>query len=602
MINIEKYKYDISIIIPVYNTEKYVDKCILSVINQLYDFNRLQIILINDGSTDNSFEICKKYSESYSNILLLSKENSGVSETRNIGIKNALGKYIMFLDSDDYLSLNCCKELFNFFEKHYSEVDIVTYTLKSVKNNVIKTHYRYEKLYKNGTDIYDINENPYLIQTTINVIIKNMFNELPEFNEKQIFAEDERFNTELVMLKLRIGFCKSAEYYYVKHNSNTVNTVSLPENSFETTINYYNYLFDKFSKNNIVPSYIQALFLNCLRWRLKDNLLFPVSAQDKNFKDYFSKLSDLITRLSPQMIINDSNLTLNNKLFILTINKNINININDNYINFTYENLLIDKIKNIEISILNIEQENSNLIFKFNIKPDILYIDNNLQLTLKDSEQIINIEKYNCDFFDNRNYILSLEANKLKNKQLFLQFKLNNFVLPTIISFNDFSNCQTENYYITVNKNKTNSIYITNKKIFKNIQNFLVNTIRCILKPKVIFLRLLSLFYRKNRYLYIDDMRTDLVFNKFRDDLNIDDNITRYFVTRNISNYINTDIFKNNAGLFLTPKSKLYKINSLVCKKVFINLCNTRKFTPFEKHTRFFKDIMKYKLIDVSKL
>ena len=82
------FKYDLSVIIPVYNSQEYVEESIKSIINQKYDFSKIQVILINDGSTDNSKEICEKFSNKYSNIILINQKNAGVSEARNNGIKN----------------------------------------------------------------------------------------------------------------------------------------------------------------------------------------------------------------------------------------------------------------------------------------------------------------------------------------------------------------------------------------------------------------------------------------------------------------------------------------------------------------------------------
>ena len=93
----KEFKYDISIIVPVYNNEKYIDQCVESVLNQKFDISRIQLIMIDDGSHDKSFEVMKKYERE--NIITITKENSGVSSTRNLGMSKALGKYILFLDS-----------------------------------------------------------------------------------------------------------------------------------------------------------------------------------------------------------------------------------------------------------------------------------------------------------------------------------------------------------------------------------------------------------------------------------------------------------------------------------------------------------------------
>ena len=101
----------ITIIIPIFNTSKFLDRCIMSVINQSY--RNIEICLINDGSTDNSREICEKYRKKYSYIKTIHKENSGVSTTRNLGIECANGEWIVFVDSDDYVECGYIESLFN---------------------------------------------------------------------------------------------------------------------------------------------------------------------------------------------------------------------------------------------------------------------------------------------------------------------------------------------------------------------------------------------------------------------------------------------------------------------------------------------------------
>ena len=122
----------ISVIIPVYNREKYVEKCLKSLANQtMQDF---EVIVVNDGSTDNSKEIIQKTIESkiLKNIVYLEKDNGGLSDARNYGIKYAKGKYIAFLDSDDYLD----SKLFAELEKYINqEIDLIKFKMKTVNQN-----------------------------------------------------------------------------------------------------------------------------------------------------------------------------------------------------------------------------------------------------------------------------------------------------------------------------------------------------------------------------------------------------------------------------------------------------------------------------------
>ena len=99
----------LSVIIPVYNVERYVAECIESVINQTY--NDLEIIIVNDGSTDNSLKICEAYAKRDKRIKIINKENGGISSARNTGLDNATGKYIGFVDSDDYIGEDMYEKL-----------------------------------------------------------------------------------------------------------------------------------------------------------------------------------------------------------------------------------------------------------------------------------------------------------------------------------------------------------------------------------------------------------------------------------------------------------------------------------------------------------
>lgn len=110
-----------SIIIPVYNAEKTIDRCIQSVLKQ--DFSDFEIIVINDGSTDNSGMLCEQYAKKYNNVFIKHKKNMGLSAARNDGMKYAKGKYIIFLDSDDYWQPN----ILNGLAKEAVNCDLVVF-------------------------------------------------------------------------------------------------------------------------------------------------------------------------------------------------------------------------------------------------------------------------------------------------------------------------------------------------------------------------------------------------------------------------------------------------------------------------------------------
>ena len=121
----------LSIIIPVYNTEIHLKKCFDSIINQ--NNSEIEVVIVNDGSTDNSEVIIKEYTSKYKDVFTYyKKDNTGVSDTRNFGVEKASGKYIMFLDSDDYID----KKLYDNIKKYIDEdIELIKYKMQRVDEN-----------------------------------------------------------------------------------------------------------------------------------------------------------------------------------------------------------------------------------------------------------------------------------------------------------------------------------------------------------------------------------------------------------------------------------------------------------------------------------
>lgn len=126
----------VSVIIPVYNCSKYLDKCLSSVMAQSY--RNLDVIVINDGSTDNSGEIIREYTRRYANISMIEQENKGVSAARNKGVENALGEYLLFLDGDDYIGENYVKALVEAAQINASDLVICGCTMVDTEENVVQ--------------------------------------------------------------------------------------------------------------------------------------------------------------------------------------------------------------------------------------------------------------------------------------------------------------------------------------------------------------------------------------------------------------------------------------------------------------------------------
>ena len=169
------FKYRMSVIVPVYNCEDYLASCLDSLLRQTINKDELEVLLIDDGSKDGSLGICKEYAEKYDIFKVFSLENGGVSATRNFGIEHSQGQYITYLDSDDTLTDNTLKTVADFFDRHFDEIDLVTYKIVPYYGEQkFALHYRYKLLKKTG--VYDL-EDPeycYITQTTMNICVKNL--------------------------------------------------------------------------------------------------------------------------------------------------------------------------------------------------------------------------------------------------------------------------------------------------------------------------------------------------------------------------------------------------------------------------------------------
>ena len=209
-----------SIIVPVYNAEKYIKKCIDTLINQTY--KNIEIILINDGSTDLSFEICNQYARKDERIILINQENKGVSYTRNRAINISTGEYIIFVDSDDYCELNMLEEI----SKNLNSYDIICFgfskVFKSNNETLIDTKPPISVNELKTKIFNDDNFRGFLWNKVFssNIIKKNNI----AFNEKIHFCEDLVFINEYMnYVKSSLYIAKSLYNYRMRKNSVTYN-------------------------------------------------------------------------------------------------------------------------------------------------------------------------------------------------------------------------------------------------------------------------------------------------------------------------------------------------------------------------------------------
>ena len=183
----------ISIIMPIYNVERYLERGINSILNQT--FKEFELILINDGSTDNSSVICNNFKNIDSRIKVINKKNEGVSSSRNLGINIARGEFIMFVDPDDTLEEDALGYLYNLTNTYNS--DVSCYRMQTYKNGISKTNININeeiKIYKNSKIIENFSKNGIFLYSVCNKLYKKNLLKDIRFNEDIRYAEDALFN------------------------------------------------------------------------------------------------------------------------------------------------------------------------------------------------------------------------------------------------------------------------------------------------------------------------------------------------------------------------------------------------------------------------
>lgn len=284
----------VSIIVPVYNCKNYIRKCLDSLFNQEYE--NIQVIIVNDGSTDKSEEVILKVINKYTNVIYKKITNHGVAYARNIALEMCTGKYILFVDSDDYIDKSMILKLHNLAVSKKYDIVCCGYN-KVTKDKIRKVIPKNISVY--GKNLYDskniiINSNAYITNKLFaSSLIKN--NSIKFDNNLRIF-EDLLFTYELFLNANKIGFYDECLYYYNCLNENSL-TSSFSEKMFDIfdclnlLISYYEEKSGKTFYNELEYLSLKHIFIR-FNDKTSDNKIkndYVNKAYEflnKNFKDY----------------------------------------------------------------------------------------------------------------------------------------------------------------------------------------------------------------------------------------------------------------------------------------------------------------------------
>ena len=309
----------ISIVVPIYKVEKYLEKCIESILKQTY--KNLEIILVNDGSPDSCGEICEKYKQKDNRIIVIRQENKGLSGARNTGLSKATGKYICFIDSDDYISKNMIETLYNNLKLTNSDISICGFSQvgedeiieKSKQKGVLKIIDKETCLKKLLYHRYNID-----IVTWNKLYKKELFNNI-KFPEGKIY---EDFATIPFLVDKANNICCTNQklYYYVQRKGSINNNSNFNVKIYDLIENLKvmeDFVESKYSKiyKDIIPG---ILFFNIIAI----NQMIQFNKCDEN-KEYILEVQNKVNKYKKNIIFSNK-LTITQKVKLVLLS-NLNL-------------------------------------------------------------------------------------------------------------------------------------------------------------------------------------------------------------------------------------------------------------------------------------
>ena len=219
----------ITVIVPVYNVENYLEKCLDSLINQTY--KNLEIIVINDGSTDNSGEICQEYAQKDNRIVYIEKENGGLSDARNVGLDKMTGSYVTFIDSDDWVELDYVEILYKKIIEYQADISVGNYYSYNEDEETYYFHIYGDSYYEKVYDNISIFENLYESQEMKSFALISAWGKLYKAKlfdylrfDKGKLGEDGYFNQKMYLSVNKVVYLNKGLYAYRQRSGSITNT------------------------------------------------------------------------------------------------------------------------------------------------------------------------------------------------------------------------------------------------------------------------------------------------------------------------------------------------------------------------------------------
>ena len=613
-----------SIVMAIYNTGRYLEDSIGSLLNQTIGFKKIQIILVNDGSTDKTEEICLSYQKLYpKNIISLKINHAGVSKARNEGLYYAKGKFINFLDPDDKWHYNAFKYFLLFF-KYYKDIDFVTGRLKFFEADNNYHPYDY-KFYKSRIVnlFYEYN----CVHTSASSSIFRKSSIKDKYFEEGVFSgEDTRFVFNILLSNPIMGLIREAIYFYRRRADSTSAVQNQKQKTafyFETlkSVTYYLMTSSKTLFNMIIPF---------VQFYIGYDILFRIQASafkildDNSYQKYCLIIEELLNVIDDKYILEQKILPNKYKIFTLSkkhkrdlrydiIFKNgLFVYLDHIIINMKTENIIVWRILDIKNNILHIEgidsfwlpREKYSYFCKLKGK---IYFPKYIKNSNYDFITMYGIiEKGRIVTFD-------IPLQKSKNPQIISFYisymDINIEIFPLLGMFSHIPPI-TNGYYVAENyivkyKDKRLMLLIYRKELEINSEKLYCSELQKINKNNIILLR--NKFKKHKKKIEIHkNLEIWLINDRKNEASDNGEYFFRFLKTKKPEGIKPYFIIKKNCfdfqrlkklGNILDLESDKYRFIFLKASKIISSIPNVWIFNPFNDDKKYFRDFFNFKII-----
>lgn len=329
----------ISVIVPIYNVEEYLPTCINSILNQTY--KNIEILLIDDGSTDKSGEICDEYAKQDNRCIVIHQSNKGISEARNTGLNHVTGNYISFVDGDDYIHPQMLETLYEALQKGDYDFSMVTFkqiwkyckedfpTIAVQNNNILIT-----KTLTLMAGLYTINNMLQWSELNFQVVWNKLYKKefIKDLRFKQTGSEDTEFNNR-VYLRTNLAILINIPLYYWVQRQSSISHQPVNKNYIDRANSYLLCLHE-------IPIKEKKHRAFCLEKLYKITINIRYHSQNTQWYDYAIKQTQIIKQQSIKEFIRNKYISLSKRMGLLLF-----LYIPITYNCFMYINELIYKLK-----------------------------------------------------------------------------------------------------------------------------------------------------------------------------------------------------------------------------------------------------------------